>query len=72
MMEMEISQIKATLIDKFRRSEYAERVRVRIQEITSIVSILARKLAISIQKKHTLTAEKRKTKKWQLFVNPNI
>ncbi|KNA18805.1 hypothetical protein SOVF_067510 [Spinacia oleracea] len=39
MMQMETSQIKAMLIEKFRRSEYAEKVRVRIQEITSMTGL---------------------------------
>uniref|UniRef100_A0A803KM91 ABC transporter domain-containing protein n=1 Tax=Chenopodium quinoa TaxID=63459 RepID=A0A803KM91_CHEQI len=39
MMEMETAQIKAMLIEKYRRSEYAERTRARIQEITSIAGL---------------------------------
>ncbi|KAL2942015.1 ABC transporter G family member 15 [Bienertia sinuspersici] len=38
-IEMETAQIKATLIEKYRRSEYGERTRARIQEITSIAGL---------------------------------
>jgi len=37
-MNMETAEIKAMLIEKYRRSEYADRVRTRIQEITSMVN----------------------------------
>lgn len=36
LMNMATAQIKATLVDKFMRSEYAERVRRRIEEIKSM------------------------------------
>ena len=38
-MNMTAAQIKATLVDKFKRSEYPERVRRRIEEIKSMVSL---------------------------------
>ena len=37
-MNIETAQIKATLVDKFKPSEYAERVRRRIEEIKSMVT----------------------------------
>lgn len=39
LMNMETAEIKAMLIEKYRRSEHADRVRTRIQEITSMTGL---------------------------------